>query len=81
MDIGNKVQKYISEKFLQSSDKVEIENDDSLLESGILDSAGIFELMVFLETEFSVAISDEEIIPDNFENISCITNLIESKLN
>ena len=80
MDIGSKVQKYILEKFLQSSDKAEIANDDSLLESGILDSAGIFELMVFLEEEFSVEISDEEIIPDNFENISCITKLIESKL-
>lgn len=80
MDIDNKVQKYISEKFLQSSAKPEITNDDSLLETGILDSAGIFELIVFLEKEFSVAISDEEIIPDNFENITCITNLIESKL-
>lgn len=79
MDIENKVRAYIEENFLRSSGGGSFSNDDSLLESGILDSAGIFELVVFLEKEFAVTISDEDIIVDNFDNVTCITKFIQSK--
>jgi len=79
VDIENKVRAYIEENFLRSSGGGSFSNDDSLLESGILDSAGIFELVVFLEKEFAVTISDEDIIVDNFDNVTCITKFIQSK--
>ncbi len=79
MDIENKVRAYVEEHFLRSSGGGSVSNDDSLLESGILDSAGIFELVVFLEKEFGVTISDEDIIVDNFENITCITKFVQGK--
>jgi acyl carrier protein len=79
VDIENKVRAYVEENFLRSSGGGSISNDDSLLESGILDSAGIFELVVFLEKEFGVTINDEDIIVDNFENVTCITKFVQSK--
>ncbi len=79
VDIENKLRTYIEENFRHSSDGSSLSNDESLLESGIIDSAGIFELVSFLENEFSVTVGDEDITPDNFENISCLVNLIQSK--
>ena len=79
VEIENKVRKYVEENFMRSSGDSSLSDDKSLLESGIIDSAGIFELVVFLEKEFSVTISDEDIVPDNFENVSCISNMIKSK--
>lgn len=78
-DIENKVRTYIEENIRHSSDGSNLSSDDSLLESGIIDSAAIFELVVFLEKGFGVTISDEDITPDNFENISTIANLVQSK--
>ena len=79
MDIDNKLREYIEENFRHSSDGSSLSNDESLLESGIIDSAGIFELVLFLEKEFGVSVGDEDITPDYFENISCLANLIQSK--
>jgi len=51
----------------------------SLLDSGILDSAGIFELVSFMEKEFNIEVGDDDIIPDHFENIGCIATLIRMR--
>jgi len=39
-------------------------DDDSLLESGVVDSFGILEIVGFLEKNFHITIEDEELVPD-----------------
>ena len=53
--------------------------DDSLLDSGLVDSAGIFELVNFLEETFAVKIEDEEIVPEHFETSAMVAAFIERK--
>jgi acyl carrier protein len=57
-----------------------ISADDSLLDSGLLDSAGLFELVSFLEDRFGIVIGDEELVPDNFETINAIAALVRPKV-
>ena len=52
---------------------------ESLLDSGVVDSMGILEIVTFVEDEFSVELTDEEVLADNFENIQSIANLIAKK--
>ncbi|HKV25963.1 MAG TPA: acyl carrier protein [Candidatus Acidoferrum sp.] len=54
--------------------------DDNLLEGGVLDSLGILDLVAFIEREFQVVLSDEELLPENFESISHITAFIRNKV-
>ena len=56
-----------------------LENDDSFMESGIIDSTGILELVRFLESEFGVKVLDEELIPDNLDSINKIVAFMERK--
>ncbi len=60
--------------------KTSLDPGEDLLEQGILDSLGIMKLIVFIEDTFNVAISDDEIIPDNFQCLNNIANLIQNKL-
>jgi acyl carrier protein len=53
----------------------------SLVESGVIDSLGIFRLVSFLEENCKVRISDEEIVGENFETIDAIDNFVTAKLN
>ena len=53
---------------------------DPLLESGIIDSLGVLDVVEFLESEFKVNISDEDLTPENFQSIAQITAFIEKKL-
>ena len=54
-------------------------DNDSLLESGLIDSLGIFKLVSLLEKEFSIKISDDELLPDNFETASAIAKFVVHK--
>lgn len=53
--------------------------DDSLLDSGLVDSTGIFELVGFLEDTFAVKIEDEEIVPEHFETAAMVAAFAERK--
>lgn len=54
--------------------------DDSLVESGVIDSTGILELIEFLESEFGVLVADDETTPENLDSISRITGYVQVKI-
>ena len=53
---------------------------ESLIEKGIVDSLGVQILIAYLEKEFGIQISDNEIIPENFDTISSIACFVNNKL-
>ena len=55
-------------------------NDDPLLENGIVDSLGVLDIVNFLESEFGVVATDDELIPENFRTIHLIAEYVEGKL-
>lgn len=55
--------------------------NDALLESGLLDSLGILEIVTFLEQEFRITITDEELLPENFQSIACLVTFVQNKGN
>lgn len=57
-----------------------LEENTSFLESGVIDSTGILELIMFLEETYSITIADDELIPENLDSISNIANFLEEKL-
>ncbi len=52
---------------------------DSLLESGIVDSLGTLDIVMFLEEEFGLVVEDEEMVADHFETVESITRFISNK--
>lgn len=55
-------------------------SDDSFMESGIIDSTGILELVRFLETTFGITVADEELIPGNLDSINKIVAFLQEKM-
>jgi acyl carrier protein len=53
---------------------------DSLLTGGIVDSLGILEVITFIEKEFQITVTDEEMLSDHFETIASIADLVALKL-
>lgn len=51
--------------------------DQSLFESGIVDSFALPELVSALEREFSITIPDSDLIPRKFETLERIESYIE----
>ena len=54
--------------------------DDRLLGEGIIDSLGVLDIVGYLETEFRIAIADDDLTPENFETTGRLTAFVERKL-
>jgi acyl carrier protein len=47
-----------------------------LFESGYVDSAGVVELIAFLESTFKVRLADDQVFSDNFTTINGIAEIV-----
>lgn len=77
--VTERIGEYIEENFLYMRPDLEIERDTPLLESGVLDSMGVIELIEFLESEFEIEVDEGEITEDNLETIEAATDLVVRK--
>ena len=79
LDITTRVHDWILDHFPAAKDS-HIGETDSLLESGIVESLGTLEIVLFLEEEFGLVVEDEDMVADHFESIASIARLVTSKL-
>ncbi len=78
-DIKSKIKEFIIDNFL-FGDADGLNDETSFLDEGIIDSTGILELVNFLEEEFSIAVDDEELIPENLDSIKNVAAYLEQKI-
>jgi acyl carrier protein len=55
------------------------QDEESLVESGVVDSTGILELIEFLESRFGIEVSEAETVPDNLDSVANLTRFVEEK--
>ena len=78
MSTETTLQEYIEKAFVREKGK-RVATRDSLLDSGLVDSTGVFELVSFIEAEFGIKVEDEEILPEHFETIDMLAAFIGRK--
>lgn len=71
---------FIRDKFLIGYKDDALNDDDSFLEKGIIDSTGVLELVNYIEDTFSIKIEDEELIPDNLDSLNKLEIFITKKI-
>jgi acyl carrier protein len=72
------IREFILEKFPLAR-KQQLKDTDALLETGILDSLGVLDLVSYMEQKFSIVVADDELVPENFQSIDRIAAFVESK--
>jgi acyl carrier protein len=50
-----------------------------LLDSGLLDSLGILEVVGFVEQKFGILLSDEDLVPENFQTVGHLSAFLLKK--
>ena len=69
------IEHYLSEKYFSDSRR-QIDATESLFALGILDSLAFVQLISFIESEFKVTIDDADVVPENFQSLNAIAQLI-----
>lgn len=78
--IRDKIRAYLDENFLYMMPDFMLDDDDRLLERGVVDSMGIVEMLTFIEDEFGVKAADDEISESNFGTVRALTKFVAAKM-
>ncbi len=57
--------------------EVDFENETALIENGLLDSFDVIQIINAVSDEFVVDISAAEVVPENFNSIQAIWDMIQ----
>lgn len=76
MQVRDKIRSFILENFLFTDDQSKLQDNQSFIETGLIDSTGILEVISFLQDEFVIDVQDEEMVPDNLDSVDRIVNFV-----
>jgi len=73
------VREYIVENFLIDEGEETIGDEDSFLESGLIDSTGILEVITYLEEHYGIKVADDEMTPENLDSLANVATFVLAK--
>jgi acyl carrier protein len=74
----DEIRSFVIETFLFGNTE-RLTDTTPLLESHIVDSTGILEIVMFLEDRYGIRIEDNELTPDNLNSIERIASMLKNK--
>jgi len=60
-------------------DPEQLTDDVLLISGGIVDSTGLLDIILFIESEFHIEVTDTEATPENLESIARIAGFVHRK--
>lgn len=79
LDVEASLRGFIIDNYLFGDDARMPDDEESLIESGVVDSTGILELIEFLEDTFGISVAESETVPQNLGTVSSIVSYVERK--
>jgi acyl carrier protein len=80
MALNAELKQFVTDNFLFGKPGNRVDDDDSFLEMGIIDSTGVMELVAFLEQRYGIKLQDRDLVPDNLDSINKVARFVESRL-
>lgn len=81
VDIERVLIEHLRENYLPRGTEIRIDPEVDLFDAGILDSAAVLSVILFMETEFGLTIPDEDLLPENISSVAAATRYITMRLN
>ena len=69
---------FVVDNFLYGR-RMQLHDEDSFLDLGIIDSTGLLELVNFIEKQYSVHIEEAELTPENLDSIARLEQFVQRK--
>ena len=80
MPLADEIRKHIVSTYLPGESPEALGPDDDLIDSGILDSLAMMQLVSHLEREYGITIPTGDIDPDHFASTRTLAAFVERQL-
>ena len=73
------IRQYILSNLLFTDDESALQDSESFLDGGIIDSTGVMEIILFIEDTFGIKVNDNEMLPVNLDSVDKLVAFIKRK--
>lgn len=77
--IEQQLRDYIAKEILLAK-KFPYQDETSFLESGIIDSLKLLDILLHVEKAYHISVADDELVPANFDSVRKIADFIWHKM-
>jgi len=79
MEMTQMISDFIESHIVMSDDNFKLKNEDKIFELGFLDSMFALQLVGFIEENFGVEVTEEDLDIENFSSVNSIAAFVQSK--
>jgi acyl carrier protein len=79
-ELKTRIRGFVQSNFLLGGSGQGLKDGDSLLDSNIVDSTGVLEIVDFLQATWQIKVADEEMRPENLDSIDSLAGFVSGKL-
>ena len=77
---ASEIKAFIVSNFLFGQEREGFTEVLSFLESGVIDSTGLLELVSFVEQQYGISVAARELVPENLDSLKNISQFVARKL-
>jgi methoxymalonate biosynthesis acyl carrier protein len=81
MEVKEKVREFIQKNIIDADSEPQFSDDDNLFQLGFVNSLFAKKLVIYVEEDFGVVVSNEDFDISNFNSVKNIVNFIEKGKN
>lgn len=80
MSIESDIREFLIQTLGHAGDPADLTLDYPLIETGVVDSMGMLELILWIEQRYGIDVQDEDVLPVNFGSVGSIATYIGARL-
>jgi acyl carrier protein len=77
--LRSEIRQFVLDDLLMGDTSSMLDDGESFLETGTLDSIGVLDVIMFLEHNFQLKIQDCELVPENLDSVNRLVQFVMRK--
>lgn len=77
--LRSEIRQFVLDELLLGDTASMLDDGESFLETGTIDSSGVLEVVMFLEHNFQLKVQDRELVPENLDSVNRLVQFVMRK--
>ena len=77
--LRSEIRQFVLDDLLLGDTASMLDDGESFLETGTIDSSGVLEIVMFLEHNFQLTVQDRELVPENLDSVNRLVQFVMGK--
>ena len=77
--LRSEIRQFVLDDLLMGDTASMLDDGESFLETGTIDSIGVLDIVMFLEHNFQLKVQDRELVPENLDSVNRLVQFVIRK--